>query len=106
MVVAFSNDGVAGVPGLLRVTLKDAGGRTIAGGCLDAGHPQGARIRQAAFPVPNEFEGQSVFLSAALEGKAGVRRPVQWACEQPVEADGSFKIVIKRKSDTGWRKGI
>ena len=95
LVVAFCNDGVAGVPGLLRVTLKDAGGRTIAGGCLDAGHPQGARIRQAAFPVPNELEGQSVFLSAALEGKAGVRRPVQWACEQPVEADGSFKIVIK-----------
>lgn len=106
LVVAFANDGVAGVPGLLRVSLKDAQGRVIAGGCLDAGHPQGGRLRQAAFPVSNELEGALVFLSAELEGKAGVRRPVRWACEQPLEADGSFKITIKRKNEAGWRKGV
>ncbi len=106
LVVAFANDGVAGVPGLLRVTLRDSGGRTIVTGCLDAGHPHGGRIRQAAFPVPNEFEGQNLFLSAALECKGGVRRAIRWACEQPLEADGSLKVGIKKKSDTDWRKGV
>ncbi|WP_321473836.1 hypothetical protein [uncultured Paludibaculum sp.] len=106
LVVAFANDGVAGVPGVLVVTLKDASGRVIAAGSLDAGHPHGGRIRQAAFPVPSEFEGKTVFLSADLEGKAGMRRPVRWACEQPLAADGSLEITIRRASDPNWRKGI
>jgi hypothetical protein len=106
LVITFANDGVAGVPGLLRLILRDARGQIITGGCLDAGHPHGGRIRQAAFPVSRELEGQNVFLSASLEGKGGARRRVRWACEQPVEADGSFRIVIKRQSSSGWRKGI
>lgn len=106
LVVAFANDGVAGVPGLLRVTLKDAHGRVVAGGTLDAGHPHGGRIRQAAFPVPGELEGATLFLSAELQGKAEALRPVRWACQQPVEPDGSFKIILKRSNDPGWRKGV
>jgi len=106
LVIAFSNDGVAGVPGVLRISLKDSSGRTIAGGCLDAGHPHAGRIRQAALPVPNDYEGQLLFLSAALVMKNGVQHPVRWACEQPVGPDGSFKISIKRKSDPNWRKNV
>ncbi len=106
LVVSFSNDGVAGVPGILRITLSSAGGRVIASGCLDAGHPHGGRIRQAAFAVPRELEGQDVFLSAQLETKAGIRREVRWACEQPLESNGSYRIAIKKQADADWRKSI
>jgi len=83
LVVAFMNDGVAGVPGVLCISLKSADGKMLGSGCLDAGQPYGGKTRQAAFLVPRELEGQPVFLSAAIECKAGLRRPVQWACEQP-----------------------
>jgi len=106
LVVAFSNDGVAGVPGLLRVTVKDSRGQVIAGGCLDGGHPNGGRIRQAAFAVPLDLQGQNVYLSASLECKGGVRRPLRWACEQPTETDGALRIAIKNSGEANWRKGV
>jgi hypothetical protein len=106
LVVAFMNDGVAGVPGVLRISLKSADGKTLGSGCLDAGQPYGGKTRQAAFLVPRELEGQPVFLAAAIECKAGLRRPVQWACEQPLEPDGSYRVVVKKQSDSDWRKGI
>lgn len=105
-VVGFANDGVAGVPGVLHVDVKTADGRIIAGGALDAGHPYGGRTRQAAFLVPRELEGQAVHLTAEIETKAGIRRPFQWACEQPLEPDGSLRIAVKRQEDRDWRKGI
>jgi hypothetical protein len=36
-VVGFANDGIAGVPGALRVTVRDDEGRTLVSGCLDPG---------------------------------------------------------------------
>jgi hypothetical protein len=106
LVVAFMNDGVAGVPGVLRITLKTADGKTLASGCLDAGQPYGGKTRQAALLVPRELEGQPVFFSAAMECKGGIRRPVQWACEQPLEPDGSYRVAVKKQSEKDWRKGI
>lgn len=106
LVLAFMNDGVAGVPGVLRITLKTADGKTLGSGCLDAGQPYGGKTRQAAFLVPRELEGQPVFFSASIECKGGVRRPVQWACEQPLEPDGSYRVLVKKQSDNDWRKGI
>ena len=106
LVVAFANDGVAGVPGVLHIDVKTSDGRSIAGGTLDAGHPYGGRTRQAAFLLGRELEGHVVHLSASIETKAGIRRPVRWACEQPLEPDGSLQIEVKRQGDRDWRKGI
>ena len=106
LVVAFANDGVAGVPGVLRVHVKTPDGAVIAGGGLDAGHPYGGRIRQAAFLLPRELEGRAVHLAAEIETKGGIRRPVRWACEQPLESGGSLRIEIKKWTDADWRKGI
>ena len=39
LVVAFANDGVASVPGVLRVLAETRDGKALAGGGLDAGHP-------------------------------------------------------------------
>ena len=47
LVVAFANDGVAGVPGVLRVFVETPDGKVRVGGGLDAGHPCAGRLRQA-----------------------------------------------------------
>ena len=57
------------------------------GGGLDAGHPYAGRLRQASFVLPAGMDGRDVILRAELETK-GVRRPVRWACAQPLNADG------------------
>ncbi|MGE5127100.1 MAG: hypothetical protein ACM3PV_12480, partial [Betaproteobacteria bacterium] len=106
LVVAFANDGVAGVPGVLRMFAESPDGRVRVGGGLDAGHPYGGRLRQAAFVLPAGLEGQRLRLRAEIELKGGVRRPVRWACAQPLEADGSLPIELLRFDDPRWRKGI
>jgi len=35
-----------------------------------------------------------------------VRRPVTWACAQPLNPDGSLTIQLNNFDDPGWRKGI
>jgi hypothetical protein len=105
VIVCITNDGVAGVPGVLRLTLESMDGRFRMSGGLDAAHPYGGRIRQGSFILPVGMEGQRLKLRAEIETK-GVRRPVNWACEQPLEADGAFLIQLKRFDERGWRKGV
>jgi hypothetical protein len=106
VIVAFANDGVAGVPGVLRVTVETLDGQLKLGGSLDAGHPFGGRLRQASFVLPKGLEGQKIRLRAEIETKGGVRRPVRWACAQPLDADGAFTFQLKPHSDRDWRKGV
>jgi hypothetical protein len=105
VIVCVTNDGVAGVPGILRLALESLDGKLRVSGGLDAGHPYGGRIREASFVLPPGMEGQRLKLRAEIETK-GVRRAVNWACEQPLEPDGSFVIELKRFDARGWRKGI
>jgi hypothetical protein len=74
-------------------------------GTLDAGHPHGGGIRQASFLLPKGYGGK-VQLSVQIEIRPGVKRPIAWACEQPVNADGSITIDLKSETDRGWRKGV
>jgi hypothetical protein len=105
LVVAFVNDGVAGVPGVLRVFVETPDGNVRVGGGLDAGHPYAGRVRQAAFVLPQGLDGREVVLKAELETN-GVRRPIRWACAQPLNADGSLTIHLKHHDDKDWRKGV
>ena len=105
VVVAFANDGVAGVPGVLRVYVESLDGRMSVSGCLDAGQPFGGGLRQANFILPQGFEGEKVKIRAEIITN-GVSRPVRWATAQQLEADGSFVFELKRFDDKGWRKGI
>jgi hypothetical protein len=74
-------------------------------GTLDAGQPYGGGIRQASFLLPKGYGGR-VHLSAQLEIRPGVKKPVAWACEQPVDPDGSMAVDLKDENDRGWRKGV
>jgi hypothetical protein len=105
LVVAFVNDGVAGVPGVLRAFVESRDGTVRVGGGLDAGQPLGGRLRQASFLLPPGLEGQELLLRAELETN-GVRRGVRWACAQPLNDDGSLTIRLVRNDDSRWRKGV
>ncbi len=91
LIVGFANDGIAGVPGVLRVTVAGADGRVYASGGLDAGYPLPGKIRQAQFPLPKGTGWEGLQLKAELEVK-GVRHPVRWACRQKTNADGSLTL--------------
>jgi len=105
VIVAVSNHGVAGVPGVLWLQLATPDGQFKMRGTLDPGHPYGGGIRLASFLLPKDIAG-ILRLSAELEIRPGVLKPIAWACEQPLNQDGSIDIEIKKKDDPGWRKGV
>jgi hypothetical protein len=105
IIVAVANVGVAGVPGVLRLSLESLDTRFQMSGSLDAGHPYGGGIRQASFVLPREIADRRFKLRAEIETK-GVRRPVQWACEQPLDPDGAYPIELQPPDAPGWRKGV
>ncbi|HSD29442.1 MAG TPA: twin-arginine translocation signal domain-containing protein [Vicinamibacteria bacterium] len=105
LVVAFANDGVAGVPGVLRAAVETPDGKVRVAGGLDAGHPFAGGLRLASFVLPQGLDGREVVLKAEVETN-GVRRPVRWACAQPLDPNGSLVVRLKPHDDRGWRKGI
>jgi hypothetical protein len=105
LIVCISNRGVAAVPGVLWLTVRSPDQRLKLRGALDAGHPYGGGLRQASFLLPQDYLGK-VQLSAQLEMHPGVERPVAWACEQPVNDDGSITLELRGPDDPGWRKDV
>jgi hypothetical protein len=93
------------VPGVLRLSIESMDGKFRLSGGLDAGHPFGGKTRQASFVIPREAAGGRFKLRAEIETR-GVRRPVSWACEQPLEGDGAFLIELMPADAPGWRKGV
>jgi hypothetical protein len=89
LIIGFANDGIAGVPGVLRVTVHASDGSALATGCLDPGYPLPGKIRQAQFILPKGTKWQGLKLKAELEVK-GIRYPVTWACRQKTEPDGAL----------------
>jgi hypothetical protein len=99
VIVAIANRGVAGVPGVLWLQLESPDGKLKMRGALDAGQPYGGGIREAAFLLPTGYIG-ALSVSAQLEIRPGILRPVAWACEQ------SAIVIVKGENDSDWRKGV
>ena len=91
LIVGFANDGVAGIPGVLRVAVVSEDGKTLHSGCLDPGYPLPGKIRQAQFILPQGTKWQGARLRAEIEVK-GMRYPVRWACQQKLNDDGSLTL--------------
>lgn len=91
LVIGFANDGLAGVPGALRVQVTSEDGKLKIGGSLDPGYPLPGKIRQAQFVLPQGIDWKGLKLRAELEVK-GVRHPVRWACRQQLNSDGSLTL--------------
>ena len=91
LIVGMANDGIAGVPGRLRISIQDRDGREIIGGSLDPGYPLPTKIRQAKLPLPKGSNWKGLRLKAELLLK-GQRYPVEWSCQQKLETDGSLAL--------------
>ena len=91
LIVGFVNDGIAGVPGVLRVSVVEQNGRVLAEGGLDPGYPLPGKVRQAKFPLPKGANWKGLKLKAELEVK-GQRYPVRWASRQGMNQDGSLTL--------------
>jgi hypothetical protein len=104
IIVAVANDGVAGVPGMLRLAAEAPDGRLLRAGSLDPGHPHPGRLCLASLPLP-AGAWAAVRLRAEIELKAGVRRAVRWACPEAA-ADGSIEVPLVPPGDPSFRKGV
>lgn len=91
LIIGFANDGLAGVPGALRVEVTSDDGTVKVGGSLDAGYPLPGKIRQAQFVLPTGLDWKGLKLRADLEVK-GAKHPVTWACHQKLNSDGSLTL--------------
>ncbi len=91
LIIGFANDGIAGVPGVLRVSVESPEGALLKSGCLDAGYPLPGKIRQAQFVLPRGTKWQGLKIKAEIEVK-GMRYPVPWACRQKLNDDGSLTL--------------
>lgn len=91
LVVGFANDGIAGVPGVLRVSLVSDDEKVNVGGSLDPGYPLPGKVRQAQFVLPSGTDWKGLKLKAEIQVK-GVRYPVPWACHQKTNPDGSLTL--------------
>jgi len=91
LIIGFANDGIAGVPGVLRVSVTSDDGKVNVGGSLDAGYPLPGKVRQAKFPLPKGTNWKGLRLKAEIEVK-GQRYPVRWACRQKLNEDGSLTL--------------
>ena len=105
LVLSIVNRGVAGVPGALWITAKSPAQSWKLRGSLDPGQPSGGGNRECSFLLPEGFVG-GVELSAEIELRPGVFKPVTWACEQPLNPDGSITVQVKDLKDPTWRKGV
>jgi hypothetical protein len=104
IIVAVANDGVADVPGTLRLVVSTPDGRQLRSGGLDPGHPAAGRLRLASLPLPGGTVPE-VRLAAQIELKGGVRKPVHWACRETL-VDGSVAVPLRAAGDPAFRKGV
>jgi hypothetical protein len=91
LIVGFVNDGIAGVPGALRLSVVSAAGQELVAGFLDPGYPLPGHVRQALLPLPKGSLWQGLRLKAEIEVK-GQRHAVRWACRQKLNDDGTLTL--------------
>ena len=91
LIIGLANDGIAGVPGVLRLTVESKDGKVLQSGCVDPGYPLPGKIRQAQLVLPQGTQFEGLKLRAEIEVK-GMRYPVRWACHQKLNDDGSLTL--------------
>ena len=79
------------MPGVLRVAVFSDDVKLNVSRCVDPGYPKPTGIRQAMLMLPPGTEWQGLKLKAELEVK-GVRHPMNWACHQKTNSDGSLTL--------------
>jgi hypothetical protein len=93
LIVGLSNDGISGVPGIVRLILLDQNGQPVSESTLEAGHPIPHQVRLVSLELGSVTGWEGMRLRAELIVK-GVSHPIRWACRETVNPDGS--ITLKR----------
>jgi hypothetical protein len=91
LILGMVNDGIAGVPGVLYISVLSENGRVLASGGLDPGYPLPGKVRQAKLPLPRGTDWKGLRVKGEIEVK-GQRYPVHWACRQAVNSDGTLTL--------------
>lgn len=91
LITGLANDGISGVPGVVRLILLDSSGQTIAESTLEAGQPIPHQVRLAQMELPEGVGWEGTSLKAELIVKS-VHHPIRWACREAVNADGSITL--------------
>ena len=95
LIFGMVNDGIASVPGILRLTLFSDDGQVNVSGCLDAGYPKTKGVRQVMMTLPKgvSWDSGKIKLKAEIEVKL-LKYPIPFAIDQKLNPDGS--LTIKR----------
>jgi hypothetical protein len=96
LIVGLANDGISGIPGVVRLTLLDPQDQPLAESNLRAGQPIPHQVRLARLELPSGVGWEGTRLKADLIVK-GVSHPIRWACREAVHSDGS--IPLKRNQN-------
>jgi len=91
LIVALSNDGISGVPGVVRLTLLDQSNHPISESTLEAGHPTPHQVRLVSLKLPAGVGWEGTRLKAELIVK-GVSHSLRWACRESLNPDGSLTL--------------
>jgi hypothetical protein len=92
LIFGFVNDGIAGVPGAVKLTLKTDNGQTVDSGYLDPGFPTPRGVRQARMMLPKGVNWKGLRLYAEINIKDQLF-PIQWACREKLNGDGSLSLM-------------
>ena len=92
LIVGLSNDGISGVPGMIRLTLLDQSGNPLSSATLEAGHPIPHQVRLARLELPAGLGWEGTRLKAELIVKE-MSHPLRWACRESVNPDGSITLT-------------
>jgi len=91
LIIALSNDGISGVPGVVRLTLLDQSGDLISESTLEAGHPTPHQVRLVHLKLRPDISWEGTRLKGEIIVK-GVSHPLRWACRELVNPDGTLTL--------------
>ncbi len=91
LIVGLSNDGISGVPGMVRLTLLDQSQRPIAESMLEAGYPTPHQVRLVHLKLDPGIGWEGMRLKGEIIVK-GVNRPIRWACRESANSDGTLTL--------------
>jgi hypothetical protein len=91
LVFGMVNDGIASVPGILRLTVFSEDESVKESGCLDPGYPNTSGVRQAMILLPKGVDWKGLRVKAEVEVK-NKTYPLEWSCEEEIHEDGSFTL--------------
>jgi len=91
LIFGLVNDGISGIPGSLKLTLKTEKGEVLESGYVDPGYPNPSGVRQVRMMLPRGMSWKGLRLYAEINVK-GQLYPVEWATRVEPNKDGSLTL--------------